>query len=1238
MAQNLTLRFDQLTSENGLPQNTIHGIVKDKFGFMWFGTWAGLCRYDGYKFTTYRSDPHNLRSIVNNRIHSLFKDSNQDIWIQTFDTLTMCKYNYETDDFIRIPQNKVPVIIKESNNRPRHYIRTYFIANQYKWSMDTWTKALVQTHIPSGKQHTYKANPSNKLALNDEFVADIYLDNHNILWVGTYSYGVNKANVNAKPFTIYHHDPDNKNSILDNNTRAILEDNAGNLWIGTRDKGITVINRKAGSFTHYTQSNGDNNTLINNQIRKIYQDQHGFIWIGTKKGLDRFDPKSKRFYHYGETLPSSAVYSIMEDSNKSLWVGTWRGLAKYDRKKDSFVNYDKSTPVQQRNIRVILEDRNKNLWVGSEGGGIIVFKRRAPGRENESLIPYLTYTVNGQTANGLSDNRIYSLYEDKQGLIWIGTGNGLNCYSTKTKKFRQFSVEHGLADAMIAGVLEDDNNCLWISHKRGLSKLNKRTFKVQNYTLKDGLQSNEFSEDTFHKSKLSKEMFFGGNNGFNTFYADSIKEEKFYPQIAFTDLQVLNKPVKINQKVNGNVILPKSLNLMKEITLSPEDKSIAIEFAALHFSNPAGNKYAYMLEGFDKDWIYTDASVRVASYSNLASGKYTFKVRASNSDGIWNPIPLTLGIIVIPPFWRTNWAYLFYLLIIAVFLYIVYVYSSKIASLKSKLIYESLIREKEYELHQSKLQFFTQISHEIKTPLTLILSPIERLIQMDEGNNRVYNQLTIMKRNGDRLLKLLNQLLDFRKFETGNIQLNGVERDIVSFIKEICISFEQLAAQRDISYNFIASPDVVILWFDEDKIEKIIFNLLSNAFKFVPDNGEITLSIQTYKYGISTQKLFIKVIDNGPGIPKNRIRTIFQPFQQYGTEGTGLGLSYSKGLAELHGGTITAESRLPDLNGESYTCFTVSLPITYKFLKNTDTQSAPAPSAAEVYPQQRSYLIEDGIDEVREVEDGSKTPIVIDGRKPVLAIIEDNEDMRNYLSSYFNDKYTVHSAEDGKKGIELVEKVLPDLVISDVMMPEMTGTEVCRRLKTDMRTSHIPIILLTARSPLCFKIEGLETGADDYITKPFSLKLLSVRVRNLLLSRISMRERFKTEFSLQPSNVAITSPDEKFLSNVLEYIESRISDHTLSVEDICREIGLSRTHLYRKTKALTGLSMADVIRNIRLKRAVQLLEQEKLNINEVAYMVGFLDVDYFRKCFKTEYGFTPSEFQKSSLKGRNQIN
>ncbi|MBC7914229.1 MAG: helix-turn-helix domain-containing protein [Pyrinomonadaceae bacterium] len=1227
------MRFEHLTSENGLPQNTIHGIVKDKYGFMWFGTWAGLCRYDGYKFTTYRTEPNNPHSLINNRIHNLYKDKNQDIWVKTFDTTAVCRYNYETNDFIRVPMKKVPAKIVESNDRPRHYIRTYFIADQYKWSMDTWTKSLVQTHIPTNKTYTYRANPSNRWSLNDELVADIYLDNHNILWVGTYSYGVNKANINAKPFSYFHHDLDNKNTIIDNNIRAICEDNTGKLWIGTRDKGITVIDRKNDSYQHFTHSDKAPNSLVYNQIRKIYQDKYGFIWIGTKKGLDKFNPSSKTFIHYGKALPSTAVYTIMEDRKNNLWIGTWRGMCKYDRTQDRFINYDTSTSRQNRNVRVLLEDKANNLWMGSEGGGITVFKRNNYGKINESLSPITTFLSSVNNPNTLSDNRIYTLYEDKSGMVWIGTGNGLNRYNPRTKKFRQFSIKEGLPDAMIAGVVEGSNNCLWISHKRGLSKMNKKTFAIQNYTLRDGLQSNEFSEDTFFQNKITKELFFGGNDGFNTFYPDSIKEETYSPQIAFTDLQVLNQPVKINQKINGRVILSKSLNLSKEITLSHEDKSFAIEFAALHYTNPQGNKYAYMLEGFDKDWIYTDASLRIASYSNLPSKNYVFKVKASNSDGIWNPVPATLSIIVNPPFWATSWAYILYLLIIIGLLYVFYIYSAKMASLKSKLLYESLIREKEHELHQNKLQFFTHISHEIKTPLTLILSPIERLLQMDEGNNRVQNQLMIMKRNGDRLLKLISQLLDFRKFETGNAELHLAESNIIIFLKEVCISFEQYAHQKNISFEFIQPEEPIVFPFDKDKLEKVLFNLLSNAFKYTNERGRVQLKVTTSGNDINGGNLVIQVIDNGKGIPGSRLSSIFEPFNREDkdqVEGTGLGLFFSKSLVELHHGTIEVSSSITP-NNENITCFTVSLPLKYDYLNNSTIISNPEHLDLSILNNEEL----EGFPISTVFETGStEHPIKIDGRKPIILLVEDNYELREYLNNYLVEFYTTILAKDGQDGIDTATSTLPDLIVSDVMMPGKSGMDLCKALKSDLRTSHIPIILLTALSPIGFKMEGFETGADDYITKPFNLSLLNTRIKNLIMSRIVLRERFKTEFALQPSNVAITSPDEKFLNKALQYIEERIADPDLNVEDICKAIGLSRTHLYRKTKALTGLSMAEVIRNVRLKRAVQILEQEKLNINEVAYMVGYLDVDYFRKCFKSQFGYTPSEYQKSILNSK----
>lgn len=1222
-AQVPNLKFEHITSENGLPHSTIHGIVKDKYGFMWFGTWGGLCRYDGYSFKIYRYDPAKNRSINNNRIHNVLKDKDQNIWVLTFQENELCRYNYEKDDFDRISTDKVPAAFVQLLNRRNHNSSVQFSYKQYKWNIDSYSNSLLQKNLNTGETKYYQNNYADRWSLSDPYVTDIYKDNQDILWVATYNNGINKANLNAKPFEYYYHNPLDRKTIIDNNIRAICEDNTGNLWVGTRDKGLTIIGKD--SYKHINAATS--NILLDDQIKRIFCDSKGIIWIGSKKGLSCFNPATGVSKVFADPLLNNVtVFGIGEDEDKNLWFASWRGVFKYVRIKDKLIYFNPDKILRNKHTRTITQDRRGHIWVGTEGGGISVLQM-VSGSDSVKLKKQFLHQY--KEKNSISDDRINCIYEDREGLIWIGTGNGLDRYDPVRNSFTHFSARSGLADATVAGITEDDNGFLWISHKKGIFKLNKKTLKVRQFTIQDGLQSNEFSDGAVLKSRFRNRLYFGGNNGFNGFNPDSIFTDSTLPSTVLTELQILNHKVTIGEEVNGRIILTKPLYLTPDLELNYDDKSVAFEFAALHYSNSKENKYAYKLEGFDTDWVYTNADSRIAKYSNLEPGDYIFKVISSNSDGIWNLKPASIHIKVHPPFWASTWAYVLYIVLILVLAYVYHYYATKFTRLKAKLSYELLIREKENELHQNKLQFFTNISHEIKTPLTLILAPVEKLVQQFCDNRAVANQLATMKVNGDRLLKLVNQLLDFRKLETGNLELKTNRNDLVAFLDEITKSFAALSEAKGIKLEFIHEEKSFYLLYDEDKLEKVIANLLSNAFKFTPSGAWIRIVLRREKR-IEGDFAILEVINPGSGVTEEDKERIFKPFKQGSGNkegGTGLGLAFSKGLVELHGGTIsvTSEKTSGELNE---TTFIIELPLVEGKEESFREEVLPI-AETEVKEKTEDETV---VDELIAIEPQSaesrRERILINGKIPLLLIVEDSDDLRKYLKAHFDPMYQILEAQNGREGLEIASENLPDLIVSDVMMPEMNGFEFCNSIKTNVKTAHIPVVLLTARTPMEDQIEGIETGADDYITKPFNLAYLSARIKNILLTRTKLKERYRKEISLQPTESVPVSHDEKLLKKVLQYVEERISDPELNIEAICSGVGLSRTHLYRKIKALTGLSMAEMVKEIRLKRAKQLLKDRKFNVNEVTFMVGFSDADYFRKCFKAEFGITPSEYSK----------
>lgn len=1054
-------------------------------------------------------------------------------------------------------------------------------------------------------------------SLSQNSIYSLYKDNFGIIWVGTYKMGLCYYHENNIKFPLFRHQTSNPRSIPYDDVIRFVEDAKGNLWIGTNGGGLIYYDRGQEKFTQFVNNPANPNSISNDVIVSLCIDHEQKLWIGTYHGgLDCYD--GKKFIHFkhnpaiASTISDNQVWEIFEDSQQNLWVGTLKGgLNLFNRATQTFSHYRLGgvNSIHSDYISDIIEDREGNVWIGT-AIGIDVLSRKT-GRfehyENESKQP-------GQ----LSNNNVNSIMEDSRGLIWVGTHEGLNLFDKKKKSFTTYREEDGLPSNTILTILEDNHKNLWMSTPNGLTNLiiepgrqrKPVSFRAKNYDESDGLQGKVFNEYAAYKTRAN-ELIFGGAHGFNIFHPENIGQNLHKPTVALTDFQIFNKSIHVGEEINGQVILEKAIGEVKEITIPYNQNVFSIEFAALSFIHPEKTKYRYILEGFNHAWLTTDGKDRKVTYTNTDPGEYTFRVKASNSDGVWNDKELSIKIIVLPPFWRTHTAFFIYFLLIIGILHLARRLVQKIERMKYRIEQERQEAQRMHELDKMKIKFFTNVSHEFRTPLSLIISPLDKIIAKAD-NTEQQTQLSLVQRNARRLLNLVNQLLDFRKMESHELKLITSRDNIISFIDEITNSFSDLSEKKNIKLSFYSSIPELETYFDKDKLERILFNLLSNAVKFTSQNGSVEVKVRAYErqdLPFSEQNwIEIAVKDTGIGIPEDKQEKIFERFFQNDiptsmvNQGSGIGLAITKEFVKLHGGSIIVESK----PGHGST-FLVHLPI------------QPVIDTIPIVLEEETTRQVKHTDPILPLEKEA-------GAKPSVLLVEDNEDLRFYLKENLKDQYQILEAENGKEGWEQILGQVPDLVVSDIMMPTMNGIELCRNLKLDPRTSHIPIILLTARASDEQKLEGFEIGADDYITKPFSFDILLVRIKNLIAKASLRQKAYQKQFEFQASELAISSLDEKLMQKAHELVEKNISNADFSVEELSREIGMSRVYLYKKLLSLTGKTPIEFIRVIRLQRAAQLLEKSQLTISEIAYQVGFNDPRYFTKYFKIQFDTLPSQY------------
>ncbi|MDD4990905.1 MAG: two-component regulator propeller domain-containing protein [Paludibacter sp.] len=1201
-------RFKHLTIDDGLPSNTIHSIIKDKHGFMWFATMNGLARYDGYSFKTFRSGAHSPDKPISNRPVSLALDKDSNLWISFLREYNeICKFNYSDEKFTRIK-------IKDADKDILQKLERNSLGNITKLENDSFKLEiaplnLIQSNKRTGKKIIYKTDPTSKWSISDEFVLTMYVDNTNILWIGTDKGGVNYVQLNTPVFDFVEFNNISSSNFKESVIRSIMKDREGNVWLGTRNDGLIRIDA-SGVRKHFQKTNSPG-SINDNRIRRLLEDKWGNIWVGVKGGLCRYLPKTGTFKTYNFDSDKSRkedwVFSLFEDSKGNLWAGTWFGPAIYDPKNDRFnhfFNNDRKTLIR---IRDIVEDHNKNIWIATEDNGL--YKVRLIDTKNGRNIKYERFTNERDSTNSLLDNKLYCLAVDIAGKIWIGTENGLEILDPKKMKLTHFEENPLLREMLILGLVSKDSS-LWVSHEHGVSQINCKTWHSRDFRKNNDFLGVEMSDGAYFIDKTGI-IYFGGNRGYFTINPNQTPKNPKISNIMLTNLEISNKIINVNNIHDNRVILEKPLYMSKSIVLNWDERNIQIEFSAMFFSDPGSIRYAYRLKGLNNEWIYQDAKIRKAYFQNLQPGKYSFEVKAANSNGQWTEAS-TLQIVVLTPWWISWWAYLIYILIVSTVILLIFRYFLDRQKYLHEIKNEKEKAEKFREVDELKTKLVTNISHEFRTPLTLIIDPVEKLIVNFQNDENANKYLRVISKNAQKLLELVNQFLDLKKLESGNLKLNPEYRDFIQFLKSLTEYFEIQAKLHRIKFVFTSTEKKLDMMLDPDKMDKVILNLLNNAFKHTPEGGVIRLDLKVIDENVN-----ICVSDTGEGIPENQLNYIFEPYYQVNQgekNSSGIGLTFAKELVELHNGTISVESTLG-----TGTKFTILIPIK----KPSEPDQQPI---IEPYNSNSSHESENRIP-TKQV----KTKL-LDKAKPIVLVAEDNSDVREYIVTTLKDKYNVIEAVNGLEGYENAVEIIPDLIISDLMMPEMDGMMFCQKAKTDERTSHIPFILLSAQHSEEVILNSYETGADAYITKPFSSSLLLVRVENMIETRNKLRKLFNMNTGFDTKIISVNGTDRIFMDKLKNLINERISETDFDVEVLSDKMNLSRTQLYRKVKAMTDMSVKEFITTIKMNKAAELILIGEHNIGQVAELVGESELSNFSRNFNKHFGISPSKYRDHFLK------
>ncbi len=1135
----------------------------------------------------------------------LYKDSFSNFWVGTAD-----------DGLYKIKENQgkystVKVYPKKTNSS---FSRITDIIQDDKNRLWVTSKSDGVVVIPEEnlKKNIFTPIISSELQIPSKRIRSIYKSRDNTLWLGSLGSGIFYYNPSGIKFNNYQFSNQLNNesySSLNNYSRSISKDSYNRLWFGTLFEGLFIYDTQKKLFIKY---------LLNNfSIFSLCEIDNNHYLAGTSDGLyvvayDKYNISSTKV-NLGNQV-QGVVFSICKKINK-YWIGTSNKLLSFsltdDYKVRSVIAYNDTLLINnksQNTIRCVKYDNKQNsIWVGTEMNGLI----KAELNAKDEVIKFVSIN---QKYKGVSISKYISdIYLDSNSNYWVGSRNGLIHFQINSSggfsPIEIYTTNKGLPSNMIQSIQGDKNKNLWLGTNRGLVKFNKYSHDIVSYDINDGIQDYEFAEHASYADSNGI-LYFGGINGVSEFSPENMG----YNNIV--------EPVLIqNIFINGiNANDKRELNKSKKILLPHSGNNLKFSFIAINYVNPSKCKYAYMLEGYDKDWIYSSSESRIAEYANLPKGNYVFKVKASNQDGAWSSLHTSLAFEIQPSFWQTLPAILLYSVILLGIIFLVSSITKKRVQKKHADLLDKEYRDKIEKVNQAKIQFFINISHEIRTPLTLIMCSIERLIGHFKTNTEQEREVASIDKNVSHLLNLTNELLEIQKIESGNYQINVIKNDIIEFLKNIVTTFEPLADQKKIKLVFTTSQLELFIWHDANALVKAVNNLISNAIKYTKPGGSINVSINATK---NKDFLEIDFIDNGIGIEKDNLEKIFDRFYRLedyagsNEKGFGVGLSLTKTLVEMHKGSISISSE----PGKG-SIFTISLPM------RDDAYSIE--DKAEKFFWNSGYTSVLSKRENNLTDKNIKIPNsdieYLDPTKSTILYIDDNRELLDKISHYLSEKYNVLVAPNGKIGIEMAIQFQPDVIISDIIMPIMDGFELCQELKKNVSTSHIPIILLTAKGDSDSQFKGIEIGADHFFPKPFNINVLDFSIKNLIDSREKLRQLFINNPYHNTREVTTNSRDAEFLEKLLKYVDDHIDEPDLNINFLAQTFSMSRSTFFRKIKAITGTTGKDFVDSIRLKKAAHLLISSDMNISEVAYTIGHSNPQYFSKWFKSYYKVSPSEY------------